>query len=176
MHAQRVGDDRDTRRDASDADQAERAGVELEGPPDRLALQALAGALDVMREVLRHGEDQRQRVLGGGHHRRDRRVAHDDAGRLGVGDVDVVVADTDPRDDLGVAVPRERGGVPLPSGADEDGVGDVEPVIAAGADEIGPPVDEVAVDLGERVVDEEQGQVGRHGVLDPCRFSRLDER
>ena len=64
----------------------------------------------------------------------------------------------------------------MPSGADEEGVGDVELVVGPEADEVGPPVDEVAVDLGERMVDEEQRQAGRHGVLDPCPFSRLDER
>ena len=111
--------------------------------PTGSPLQALAGTVDVMREVLGHGEHQRQRVLGGRHHRRDRRVAHDDPCRGGVGDVDVVVADTDARDDLGVRRQRERRRVPRPHRAGEDRVGGVEAVVGAGSDDDRPPVDEV---------------------------------
>ena len=126
------------------------------GRPARPA--ALPGAADVMRQVLGDGEHQRQRVLGGRHHRRDRRVADDDAGRGGVGDVDVVVADTDPRDDLERSGAGEGRRVPGRTAAGEDRVGGVEAVVGSGSDDDRPPVDEVAVDVGERMVDEEQRQ------------------
>ena len=81
--------------DAAVPHQPQHRAVELQRRTGRGTRQTLAGALDLRRQVLHHGEHQHQRVLGG----RDRRsiggVAHDHAGRGRGGDVDVVVADAD---------------------------------------------------------------------------------
>ena len=160
-HTEGVGGDGDPGADPAQPDQAQRAGVELEGSPDRLAFESLAGAGGVMRKVLGDGEDQRQRVLGSRHHRRQRRVAHGHAGSSCGDDVDVVVADPDPRDHLDSRAQPEGGVVPRTHRCRQDGVGHVELIVAAETHKLRSPVDQVAVHIGEGVVDEQQRQSAR---------------
>lgn len=116
-----------------------------------------------MREVLGDREDQTDRVFGGRNERSDRRIADHDSGRGGGRHIDVVIADSDTRDHAERGRQRERVAVPRPNSARDDRVGPLEPVVATRADEHGPPLDEVEIRVGERMVDEQHGEVGRGG-------------
>ena len=97
-----VGAAGDRLADAAEPDEPERRAVHvaaevLHDPPALPAVAAQVG-FGVVREAGR-GEDQQEREVGGGLVEHARRVADRDAELGGRGDVDVVVADRDVRDD-----------------------------------------------------------------------------
>ncbi len=146
-HAERPGGQTHPASDAAVTHQPEHRAVELEGAARRCTGQALPSALGLCRQVLDHGEQQHQGVLGSRHRRGVRRVADDHSGGRSGGHVDVVVADPDARDHLHVRAQREGFGIPGPASTGKHGLRRAE-VGVVGPDGDRPTVDEVAVRVG----------------------------
>src|SRR5918999_5477361 len=109
--------------DLAETDDADGLAVQLDAR-ERTALPlALPQGRVGRRDVPRGGEQQRDRVLGGGDDVGRGRVDDHDAARGGGGDVDVVQADAGTGDDLQPGGGGERLGVDLGGRADEQGVG-----------------------------------------------------
>ncbi len=153
-HAERPGGRADAAGDPAVTHQPQQRAVEFQRGASRRPRQALAGTLGLRGQVLDDGEHQHQRVLGGRHRRGVGRVAHDHPGSRGRGNIDVVVADADPGDDLQRRAQGEGLGVPGTLGAGQHGMGGAE-VAVVGSDGDRPALDEVAIRIGQRVIEEQ---------------------
>ena len=121
-HAEGLHASGDERADAAEADHAERLLEELRAG-ERAALPCPARQRGVGgRDVAREADDVSARELGGRDDVRGRRVDDHDARGRGGFDIDVVEADTGPRDDLEVRRMRDRFLIHLRRRADENSV------------------------------------------------------
>ena len=121
-HLERLGAVGDELADPAEADDAERLVGELDALPAR-PLPAAGGERGVrLRHVAGLGEQQRDRVLGGGDDVRLRGVDHHHAAGGGGGDVDVVEPDAGAADDDQLGAGVEHVGRDLGGRADDQGV------------------------------------------------------
>ena len=122
LHAQPEGPLGDDGADVAEADDAEHLVAHLGAEPLLPLPAPRAHAGRGLRDVARQGEQQRDRVLGGGDVGSAGRV-HDHDALLGGGiDVDVVDADARPADHAQRVRPREHVGGDLGAAADDEGV------------------------------------------------------
>jgi hypothetical protein len=122
LHLERAGTGCHGHADAPEADDPERAATQLD--PEQLATLPLAPADGRIRgrNVPRHCEEERHRVLRRGHRVAGRRVDDGDACSGGRPDVDVVDADSRSPDDDELATRLDRLGVDLHLAADDQGL------------------------------------------------------
>ena len=119
-HAEREAALRDEHADASEADDAERLAVQLDARPARAVPLARLEVGVGLRDVARHRQQQRHRLLRRRDHVRLRRVDDHDAALGGGGDVDVVEADAGTTDDDEIGRRGEHVGRHLGGAADHD--------------------------------------------------------
>ena len=143
-HAETAGTVGDELADAAEADDPQRLVGELDTlPPAALPATVDEGGVR-LRDVAGLGEQQRHRVLGGGHGIRLGGVDHHDTAGGGALEVDVVEADPGAADDHQAVGGGEQFGVDRGRRADDQRLGTGDLAEQFGARQLAPHVDGVA--------------------------------